>query len=706
MSSLSLINWTFTDELVTNYGPDVAYNAFLSKYKSLYDQAFPLSSTQNRRNKRAKQPWMTKALLKSCTKKSRLYKKYLRNPNDINKCTFVNYRNKFKQIRNECEATYYADCFLQCGNNLSQTWKIIKQILNSNDQSCLPDSFVIDGQLSEDPGDVANAFNDYFTNIGPNLASKIPKSNISFTKFMPNPPLCSFGLLPTSVQEVTKITNDLKTSTSSGSDDINSAIVKLSIAAIAAPLTNIINSSFSTGIFPNQLKIAKITPIYKSGDKSNINNYRPISVLPFFSKIFEKLMFNRVTEYLKKHCLLSPSQFGFQQGLSTYMALLEMQSNIVEAMDNGRFSLGIFFDLSKAFDTVNHGILLKKLENFGIRGFTQLWFTDYLSNRTQFVYFKGSNSQTTKITCGVPQGSILGPLLFLLFINDISMTSLVFKFILFADDTNVFLSNASLDVLFETANAELISIATWFNVNSLSLNLDKTNFILFHSIRKKPTGIGSLTLNNVLITEVVSTKFLGVIVDSHLTWSDHIMTISKKISKNIGVILRIRHCLPPHILVNLYYSLIFPYISYCNISWGSNYPSRLNHLFILQKRAIRTIFKIAWRTSTEQMFSTHKLLSLVNINKLQVLLFMYRFHHNLLPPSFKSYFSTGSMFHAYLTRNSGKYRCEAAHLKIKQFSIKCLGPTLWNKLPHELTVSRSIGIFKALLRKILISGEL
>jgi Reverse transcriptase (RNA-dependent DNA polymerase) len=427
MSLLESTDWTFTDELVAGHGPDIAYNAFLLKYKKLYDQAFPPSSNQNKWNKRVKQPWMTKALLKSCKKKSRLYKNYLRNPTDTNKCTFVNYRNKFKQIRNECEATYYADCFLQCGNNLNKTWKIIKQILNSNDESCSPDAFVINGQLTEIPGDVANAFNDYFINIGPNLASKIPKTNVPFTKFMPNPPLCSFGILPTSVQEITKITNDLKTSGSSGSDDINSAIVKLSLTAIAAPLTNIINSSFSTGVVPNQLKIAKVIPIYKSGDKTKINNYRPISVLPFFSKIFEKLMYNRVTDYLKKHCLLSPSQFGFQQGLSTYMALLEMQSNIVDAMDCNKFSLGIFFDLSKAFDTVSHGILAKKLEYYGLRGISQQWFTDYLSNRTQFVNFKGSKSQTMKITCGVPQGSILGPLLFLLFINDIAMTSLILK---------------------------------------------------------------------------------------------------------------------------------------------------------------------------------------------------------------------------------------------------------------------------------------
>jgi hypothetical protein len=299
--------------------------------------------------------------------------------------------------------------------------------------------------MVQDPEEIANGFNNYFTNIGPTLASKIPKSKYPYEHFMPNPPMCSFGILPTSEGEVIDVVNLLKASDSTGPDDIKPNIAKLSIAAIATPLTSIINSSFLTGQVPLDLKMAKITPIYKAGEKNKPNNYRPISILPFFSKIFEKLMSNRVTEYLKKYCLLSPTQYGFQKGLSTYMALLDMQTNIVDAMDHNKYSLGIFFDLSKAFDTVNHNILASKLEYYGIRGTSKQWFMDYLNNRTQYVYLKGCKSNALKISCGVPQGSILGPLLFLLFINDLSMTSSILKYILFADDTNVFLSHNSLN---------------------------------------------------------------------------------------------------------------------------------------------------------------------------------------------------------------------------------------------------------------------
>lgn len=704
VNSLSSTDWSFVDNLCKTSGPNSAYSAFILTYKSLYDKAFPISCVKSKGHNLIKQPWMTKALLKSCKKKSSLYKKYLSNPTDANKRLFTQYRNKFKSIRNECESRYYADCFLQCGNNLNQTWKIIKQLLNAKDESCLPDSFLIGTDMVHDPGDIANSFNSFFTTIGTTLSANIPKTTTPYEQFMPTPPRCSFGLAPTSDMEVVHVTNLLKASASTGPDDINPSIAKLSITAIATPLTNIINSSFTTGLVPTELKIAKISPIYKSGEKNKLSNYRPISVLSFFSKIIEKLMANRVTDYLNKFKLLSSTQYGFQRGLSTYMALLDMQSNIVDSMDDNKFSLGIFFDLSKAFDTVNHNILANKLEYYGFRGISKFWFIDYLKNRTQYVYFKGKKSKAMSITCGVPQGSILGPLLFLLYINDLSMTSSILKFVLFADDTNVFLSHSSYDLLFKIANDELIVIADWFKINRLSLNLEKTNFILFHTKKKIPNENRPLLINDTPITQTSTSKFLGVIVDHHLTWKDHIITITNKIAKNIGVLHRIKHCLPKAVLLNLYYSLIFPYLSYCNISWGSNYPSRLKHLITLQKRAVRIVCGVHWKASSAPLFRTHKLLSLPNINKLQVCLFMHRFHLNLLPISFKNYFTTGSNLHDHYTRHSHSYRSEFAHLKIKQFSIKCLGPQLWNGLPDHLTLLQSIDLFKTLLKKFLLAN--
>jgi hypothetical protein len=219
--------------------------------------------------------------------------------------------------------------------------------MNSKEESGLPDTFCIGSDMVRDAGEIANAFNKYFTTIGTTLADKIPNSSTSYEYFMPTPPRFSFGIVPTSANEIIQTTNLLRASFSTGFDDISPPVAKLSITAIAAPLCSIINSSFNTGEVPTLLKMAKIIPIYKAGERDRLNNYRPISVLSFFSTILEKLMSNRVIEYLNKYSLLSSTQYGFQRGLSTYMALLDMQSNIVDAMDSNKFSLGIFLTFLK-----------------------------------------------------------------------------------------------------------------------------------------------------------------------------------------------------------------------------------------------------------------------------------------------------------------------------------------------------------------------
>ena len=256
-------------------------------------------------------------------------------------------------------------------------------------------------------------------------------------------------------------------------------LVKAYISAIAEPLSYLINLSISTGIVPDNIKVAKIIPIYKSECHSNFTNYRPISILPAFSKFFEKVMFDRIVNFLEKQNIFYEHQYGFRQKHSTSLAIIQLVHQISIAIDNKELSAGIFLDLSKAFDTVNHGILLNKLEHYGIRGTALDWIKNYLYNRKQFVEFNNVSSNLCIINCGIPQGSILGPLLFILYINDISNSSKLLKFILFADDTNIFFSSCNLDQLGTTLNKELGKISQWLIANRLSINIKKTKYVFF-----------------------------------------------------------------------------------------------------------------------------------------------------------------------------------------------------------------------------------
>ena len=501
-----------------------------------------------------------------------------------------------------------------------------------------------------------------------------------------------FCVQATCEAEIEKILGYLKNS-SAGWDDILPQHIKLVKQHIREPLSHICNRSFLTGIFPRELKLANVIPIYKNGVDNLFTNYRPVSILPVFSKVLETLMYRRLLDFINKKKLLYELQFGFREKYSTYMALITMVNTITEALNKGESAIGIFLDFSKAFDTVDHNILLQKLQKYGIRGVSHDWFASYLSNREQYVTYNSVKSSKLKILCGVPQGSILGPLLFLLYINDLSTVSSAALLFMFAVDSSLLYMGKNLNALLDIVNDELDKINEWLKCNKLSINVKKTNYMIFCTPKKMLEDL-PIKLNNEAITRIYFTKFLGVFLDAGLTWKYHIEHISKKISKSIGILCKARKLLHKKTLINLYYTFVYPYFTYGIHVWGGIYPTNLQKLVLLQKKIIRIITCSKYLASTENLFKSYNILKFHDIYKYTVGNFVYQFDNKLLPVVFDNFYITNRLIHAHNTRTCGDLCLINTKLNTRQFSIRYAGTKLWNSIPLHIRQSKSLEIFK------------
>ena len=342
----------------------------------------------------------------------------------------------------------------------------------------------------------------------------------------------------------------------------------------------------------------------------------------------------------------------------------------------------MFLDFSKAFDTVDHSILLTKLNHYGIRGVAYDWFESYLSNRKQYVTYNGSKSSTKTVRCGVPQGSILGPILFLIYINDLASICKKTLPFLFADDTNLFISGENIEKMIEDLNKELMEISHWLKVNKLSLNIKKTHYMLFTSKKIRPTEL-NIQIDGNGIEEVSHTKFLGVYIDNKLNWKKHISYIYGKVSRGIGIILKTRKVLNTESLKTLYYSFIYPYYNYCNHVWGCTYETNLRPLILLQKWCIRVISFAKYRAHTDPLFKKLNIIKFLDINKYVYSRFMFRWYHEDVPNVFGGLFKPVRDVHRYDTRQSNQLYCHEINTNLGRTKLSYRAPSIWNKIIHN-----------------------
>ena len=675
----------------------IAFTKFHEIITNKFQSAFPIKKVKH--GYKTKLPWLTHGLKKSISIKNKLYKKYIANPNESNSTNYKTYKNKLSNILRKAERNYYNSLIVENQCNSRKKWSIIKEVINKKRKSGYPTYFNINDKLINNKKMIANTFNNYFNNVGHNLAKDIPAVPVLPSSYIKETVNETIYLKSVTTLEVDKIIKALKTS-SSGWDNISAKVVKETSAFFIHPLTHILNLSILSGIFPTELKVTKVIPIFKSNDNMNFCNYRPIAVLSVFSKIFEKIMYRRLVDFINKHKLLYELQFGFRENHSTSMALTLLIDKISSAMDAGNFSVGVFLDFSKAFDTVNHDILFQKLEKYGIRGLALTWLKSYLYKREQFVVFEGVESDRCLTSCGVPQGSILGPLLFLLYINDISSVSTVMYMILFADDTNAFFTGSNLDEIFKMINDELPKIVTWLQANKLSLNVNKSHFIVF--TRKKIIGDRCVQINGENIDCVQNTKFLGVQIDSKLSWNKHISTIRSKIARGVGILCKTRKVFNQDTLLNLYYSFVYPHISYCIELWGSASKDCINSILKIQKKCVRIICNSNWKAHSDPLFTKLEILRVDIVYFFKLLTFVYKFINLKLPAVFNDFFQYSNSVHQYPTRHNNLFRMSLARTDLRTRTVRFVAAKLYNQYLNSVDWKTNFKKFKKCIKNVLL----
>ena len=631
---------------------------FMEKMNALVDKYVPLEKITQKEYKRKYKPWINDDILHKIEEKNKIFKKHVKCLDLVRKAQLF---NEFKTLKNEItlltrnsKKQYYEKYFSKNKENLRKTWQGIKEVINIKNKNFNTISCITDKNNNvTDPKMIANCFNKFYVSIAEDILKKRKYSGKkSYKEFLKNPLNNTFVLTESDPREVALLLKSLNPRKAYGPNSIPTEVLHLLADDICKPLSIIFNLSFSTGQYPDLLKISKTIPIYKKDSRLLVSNYRPISLLSNINKILEKLMFNRVYNFLEKFKCIYKLQFGFRSKHSTNHALIEITETIRKALDDGNFACGVFVDFQKAFDTVNHEILIGKLSHYGIRGTANNWFTSYLSKRSQYVSILGYDSETSHVPHGVPQGSVLGPLLFLIYINDLHMAIKFSKVYHFADDTNLLHISKSPQKLQRQLNLDLRFLYNWLLANKISLNCAKTEFIIFHKPGHPCSYNFKIKVNGHRIYPSNSIKYLGIYLDATLSGNTHCSILIKKLIRANGMLTKVRHFVPITEISSIYHAIFSSHMIYGSQVWGQTINTHTEKVFKLQNRALRTITFSDFQADPNPIYKSLKILKLDDLVTLQNVLFVYDHIKKTLPVCFDSYFTKISDVHEIGTVNS------------------------------------------------------
>jgi hypothetical protein len=609
-------------------------------------------------------------------------------------------KKQFSSAIKSAKSKFYSSKIQSAIDKPSILWDYFYELLNNQKKPFkdrLPTRIVLNNTTYMNKLDIAHIFNKYFVSVGNNLTDNfnshitcIPTSSLQRMQSFHN----------VSIEEVRSIILTLNSNTSCGYDNVKARFIKNNIEYFAPLLCSSINDSIKTGLFPNCLKTAKVTPVYKSGDKTNVSNYRPISVLSIFSKIHEIAFKNQLNSFLNRHGIINRNQYGFLNKSSTAGAATNLMHKILHNIEGGNKTACVFLDIRKAFDCVMYDILKIDLYNLGITDLALDLLCSYLHDRRQFVMMDNIASANCNITNGVPQGSVLGPILFLIYINGIFSLKLHGTLQCFADDTAITYGEKDLVTLRRKMTEDLSSIQDWLFQRNLQLNTSKTKFMIFKKSSVYEEQFFSVQFNDTSISSVQSYNYLGLHIDELLSFGEHVKEILRMISPYVHILKKIRYTLDKKSLELLYYAYIHSKLTYLLPIWSSSSNKLLSTLLFAQNKALRTIYFRPWLYPTKLLYS-----NILSINQLKVyesIMLIHKIKNGLLKSNLQ--FQTNALTSKRNTRTSQNLRPPNYRSSFGQKSVIYNGINLYNGLPDEIKKCSQLSMFKSKLKKYVASS--
>lgn len=670
--ALSKENWYSLKEITE---AEKKLEHFLSVFKYNFSVACPLK--KRRQINRTKKPWLTVGIITSSKTMRELDFRRKTNQSITFITYYKTYRHIYRKVIKAAKASHLGNQLKASDNLARDAWKLI-DIDRKKKQVPL---------ISDMPS--PEEFNNYFSNIGEHKHSLItePEVRSCHDAISPN----TLSLYPTDSREVYKIIMNLKNSNSAGYDGLSHKLIRHCASHICESLADVINASLSQGVFPQELKRTIIRPILKDGASNIPSNWRPIANVSTISKIYEHVFANRLLKFLYKYNIICNEQYGFVKGRNTTDAMIDFIDKAVAALDKKFKTIGVFLDLQKAFDCLDHGKLFNRLHRIGVRGVALDWIKSYLKGRIQRVKINDTKqSGDLVVKFGIPQGSVLGPILFILYINDITKTISNLQITVYADDVSLLFKSRSWSDLEIDSFLQLTTLYQYLNSNNLHVNPDKTSCLQFSKNNSFETN-PFILMDGYELPFRSEIKYLGLVFDNGIKWTAHVNALCSKISTQLFLLRRFSAYRCTFLTKLIYTSLIESRLRYGIILWGSTSRTNFQRVFRLQKRAIRIMAGLNKRVSCRDYFKSFNILTLPMIYIYEMLLFY----------KFKSTEIAGINIHNYNTRQRGQHRQTSHRLEVASWLPQNMGPKLFNNLPDFIKNELSHKKFKFLLHKYL-----